>query len=115
MTLFALVRLDVDCVDYTKRCIVLSCFGLACAIGAHARVATSLEAQGPCRGRNPEAAPAAQLDRRATPADTAELFEFDDHLKYVKPWSPDNYAAPFTHSSASTSTTTSGGLKRPQA
>ena len=26
----------------------------------------------------------------------AELFEFDDHLKYVKPWSPDNYAAPFT-------------------
>lgn len=69
MTLFALVRLDVDCVDYTKRCIVLSCFGLACAIGAHAHVATSLEAQGPCRGRNPEAAPAAQLDRRAAPAD----------------------------------------------
>jgi len=24
----------------------------------------------------------------------AELFEFDDHLKYVKQWSPDNYAAP---------------------
>jgi len=43
----------------------------------------------------------------------AELFEFDDHLKYVKQWSPDNYAAPFTHSSASTSLTTSGGLKRP--
>jgi hypothetical protein len=115
MTLFALGRLDVDCVDYTKRCIVLSCFGLACAIGAHARVATSLEAQRPCR------AATLRLRRRRSwiggphRRTAAELFEFDDHLKYVKPWSPDNYAAPFTHSSASTSTTTSGGLKRPQA
>ena len=116
MTLFALVRLEVDCVDYTKRCIVLfCCFGLACAIGAHARVATSLEAQ-----VRPAAA-TLRLRRRGSwiggphrrPA--TELFEFDDHLKYVKQWSPDNYAAPFTHSSASTSTTTSGGLKRPQA
>src|SRR3954467_12291829 len=25
----------------------------------------------------------------------AELFEFDDHLKFVKLWGPDNYAASF--------------------
>ena len=28
----------------------------------------------------------------------AELFEFDDHLKFVKQWGPDNYAASFAHS-----------------
>ena len=36
------------------------------------------------------------MDQRAARRTAAELFEFDDHLKYVKPWSPDNYAAPFT-------------------
>jgi hypothetical protein len=40
------------------------------------------------------------LDQRAARRTAAELFEFDDYLKYVKRWSPDNYAAPFTHSSA---------------
>lgn len=28
----------------------------------------------------------------------AELFEFDDRLKFVKQWGPDNYAASFAHS-----------------
>jgi hypothetical protein len=28
----------------------------------------------------------------------AELFEFDEHLKFVKLWGPDNYAASFAHS-----------------
>ena len=27
----------------------------------------------------------------------AELFEFDEHLKFVKQWAPDNYAASFAH------------------
>src|SRR3981189_2537340 len=28
----------------------------------------------------------------------AELFEFDENLKFVKQWGPDNYAASFAHS-----------------
>jgi hypothetical protein len=28
----------------------------------------------------------------------AELFEFDEHMKFVKMWGPDNYAASFAHS-----------------
>ena len=28
----------------------------------------------------------------------AELFEFDENLKFVKLWGPDNYAASFAHS-----------------
>jgi len=28
----------------------------------------------------------------------AELFEFDENLKFVKMWGPDNYAASFAHS-----------------
>jgi hypothetical protein len=73
MTLFALVRLDVDCVDYTKRCIVLSCFfGLPAPLGRARALRRLLEAQGPCRGRNPEGAPAGQLDHRAARRTAAE-------------------------------------------
>jgi len=52
--------------------------------GGRALATTSLEAQGPRRGRNHEAAPAGQLDQRAARRTAAELFEFGDHLKYVK-------------------------------
>jgi hypothetical protein len=31
-------------------------------------------------------------------ATAAELFEFDENLKFVKIWGPDNYAASFAHS-----------------